>query len=873
MSESREGRADRAHGRLRAIVAGRRGSAQLGLLVAAAAVAGGMTIGNGVASHNASSGYDLAWLADGRHGQVIQVDPVLGRSDVRLQVASPGGDLEVQQGNGQLVVIDRRTGKITSINLGTLLVGGTRAEPAGNAVKLLLAGGHMYVVNLANGTVQAVDPATQANIGTPWSAGHPLIDVGIDGQQNIWALDSTNRLVALHWTAPDSTLTTVSERSVAGTGAGSVIVGHDQGVTVVGAGGTILQVGTGHDSQLTAPQVKGPLDGPRTSPDGLVPVSDPGSSAVVIVNQGSAVVDDVSGLGCPNPGAPTVFDGKIYVPCLGSQQVIVLDAGGQPAGPPVPVPPGGDPQLTVSGGQLLIDVPGSGTATVIDSGGDAHQFPTYDPSVGTQDPSTPPPPPPPPPPVQPPQHHGHRGDTPQHGNGGDGGHGHSGDGQPSSGASGTSSAPPSGGSSSPSAPASGSSSPPGGVGSGTATAAARPDGSVLVSWTGPDAKGGFVVTIADTGQQVADVPTGATSATVTVLSAGTTATLLVSAYADHGRQHLLWTATANPVTVLTPPGAVSGVQTSVVAQAAGVAQLTVSWAPAAGNGGTVSYAVDATGSSTTTTTTTTSTQIEVPCPTAGCSGTVTVTPSNSAGNGPAAQATYNVASSVPPPSTPPTTPPPPSSSTPAATSTPPSSSTPPPPPAPPAGGLTMIHIDNYVPGDSNNGDAEVDLTVTMPGDWQAWSGSCQLQDNGVAVQNLTCSQATTSTSLYYARTGTHVYTVVASGSGSATSASVTQRVVYRITCIQSAGARSLTGGPSYELPMCGTCQSGSRTVQCMPPFVAPRAVGGPAAGVARPASSDGSPDGSGAPWLPVTPIVGGATLTALLVLARRWWHL
>src|SRR4051812_32732332 len=299
---------------------GRRGSAQLGLLVAAAAVAGGMTVGNGIASRSASSGYDLAWLADGSRGQVVQVDPVLGRANVRLQVGAAGDRLEVLQGDGRLIVVDRKTGKITSIDLGTMLVGGARRDDAGSAVKVLLGGNRMYVANLARGSVQAVDPATQASVGAPWMAGRALVDVGIDGRHDVWALDSASRLTTLRWTTGRQALDPVAHRTVRGAGPGSVIVGHDAGVTVVGAHGTLLRAGSGADSSLNAPQVSGPLAGPPSSPDDIVPVSVPGQSSVVIVGGGSAVVDDVAALGCPRPGAPTVFDGKVYVPCTGSHR-------------------------------------------------------------------------------------------------------------------------------------------------------------------------------------------------------------------------------------------------------------------------------------------------------------------------------------------------------------------------------------------------------------------------------------------------------------------------------------------------------------------------------------------------------------------------
>jgi len=129
----------------------------------------------------------------------------------------------------------------------------------------------------------------------------------------------------------------------------------------------------------------------------------------------------------------------------------------------------------------------------------------------------------------------------------------------------------------------------------------------------------------------------------------------------------------------------------------------------------------------------------------------------------------------------------------------------------------MIAVDNYTPGSTDDGPAEVTLSITMPNDWQQYDGSCTLQDNGATAQSLTCSQASSSVTLDYSVTATHSYTVVATGSaGTATSAAVSQRVVYtRVRCLNGLGARSLTGGPD-SLPQCNQCPTG---MTCQIPFL------------------------------------------------------
>ncbi|GAB2477791.1 hypothetical protein GCM10027265_30510 [Jatrophihabitans fulvus] len=796
----RAGNGDR--GRLRAVLAlrppalgGRRGTV-LALVLAAAAVAAGMTLGSGVADSRTRSGYDLAWLADGKRGQLVQVDPVLGRANVRLQVADPGSTLSVQQGNGQLIVTDRTTGRITSIDLGTLLVGGSRSARPGDSVKVLLAGSRLYVADLARGTVQAVDPATQADIGTPWSAGRPLVDVGVDGTNAVWALDSTKLLRTLRWDG--GTLRPVTTRSVAGAGPGSVIVGHDRGVTVVGSGGAVVTVGTGRDRRLDAPRIDGTLHGPGRSPDDLVPVSSPGTSSVIIVGPGDAVVDDVGGYGCDRPAAPTVFDGKVYVPCSGAGKVIVLGPDGRQVGAAIPTPGGGDPQLTVSGGRLVIDVPGSGSATVVDGSGNRHDFPTVAPGVGVQNPNDPPPDPPAPPTPKPsPPRAGHQDDGDDGDNGDNGGNGDNGNGHGGFGSgTGHGNRPgglggdPSGGPSSPGG--SGSNGP--GSSSGAAHAEARPDGSVVVTWSG--GSGSTVITATATGDEVATVPSGAQSATVTVLAPGTTTAFTV--------RNSAMTATTNSVTTTTAPGAASAVTVTPQGVADGFATLVVTWRAASANGTRVSYAVGPKGGALTTTTSALTATVRVPCSN-GCTGTIVVTPRNAAGAGAAASAAYSVAGSAPAPA--------PTTAVPAPQPQPePTTAAPAPAPQPvamPAGGEALITTSASVGSDTAGTAAVAHVTITSPGDWAAFGGTCTLYADGIAQTGTlsSCNVSGQVVDFPYGESGTHEFWVVATDPATgrtSESAHASQSVVYRQMCLNSAGERQLAGpgGAPLQRPIC-----------------------------------------------------------------------
>lgn len=771
--------------RVRALHAGgTRGSAQIGLAVVAAVVAGGMVLGHGLAAHVSKSSYPLTWLADSSRGQLVQVDPAAGRSNLRLQIGEAGNPLTIQQGDGTLVVVDGKTGVISTVDLSTLLVGGSRmVQPAGQ-VKVLLAGERMYVVNLAAGTVQAVNPTTTAAIGKPWSAGHPLVDATVDGRNQLWVLEGGQKLVQLTWASSESTLKAGKAHSVPGAGPGSVIISHKHGVTVVGSSGNIDQVGTDHDSTISTPPVTGPINAPQNSPDNLVAISSPSNSTVIIYNGDKVIVDQVGRLGCNNPGIPALFNNRVYVPCRGAGQVIVLGPDGRPAHDAIPTPDGGDPQLVLSDGRLLLNVAGANAVTVVDGSGSTYQIPTAGPNINVQKPT----PPPSPTPTKSHQNNDGNGDAPGAGNGngnGDGNHNR----HTSPRYHRTPSPTPT--------PSSTSNVPTDVPDSGTATAKAQNDGSVDITWasaSGRDATN-FTVTLDSDGTEVATAPAGSTSATVTVLDPGIAAKFVVTAYEG---SHVLWTDTTDQVTTYTRPGDAKGVTVSAVGPHSGTATLNVAWTGAPNNGASVTYLVQAPGASPVQVTATTA-SIDVPC-SPECSGTVTVTPQNLAGDGGVGTASYHAGSA---PSTPTPTP-----------------TTQPAQPLPGAGESFVTVTGGTVGNDNLGTAATVDLALNAPADWASWTeGTCALWDGTLSLGAIDCNTTGVARTLSYFESGTHTYKVVATGPhGTSTSLAVTRTVTYRLGgCVNSASERILTGpaagGPAVQLPPCDDCPG---TRSCVP---------------------------------------------------------
>ncbi|HEV2784189.1 MAG TPA: hypothetical protein VGX25_32795, partial [Actinophytocola sp.] len=372
------------------------GAAGLGVLLLV-----GAALGTGVARTAVDVSDGLTWLADNPRGEVVQVNPATGRPETRLQVSGGDAQLDITQKDGVLVVLDRRSGQITVIDLATLLASGRRQATPGPASKVLVSDGRIYVVDRVAGTVHNADPVTLADVGEPWKAGQQLADVVVDDKGTIWAVDHGGNLHALEWSDDDARFHERSDRPVRGAGPGTVLVPHPEGVTLLGLdGGVVVQAGTGQDVSASTPQLPGQVIPARFSPAGLVPAAVPGSGTVVIVTGDRVLRVDVAALGCATPLRPVVFRDRVYVPCRGGGKVVVLSPSGERGGPDIPAPGSGDPDVVEDDGRLFISAPDADRGVIVDSDGSTRSVTIRSPELPVVNPDRPPIPdvPTPPPP-------------------------------------------------------------------------------------------------------------------------------------------------------------------------------------------------------------------------------------------------------------------------------------------------------------------------------------------------------------------------------------------------------------------------------------------------------------------------------------------
>ena len=330
----------------------------------------GLVLGSLAAARLVGAG-PAQWLVDQSRGEVVRVD-ARGHADAWVSVGQAGDQIDMVQDGTYLVVVNRRTGAVTSVELASLIASGVRQAASADSIRVLVHAGAWYVADRLGGSVSRIDPATLESTGRVWVSPGGVVDARIDDNGIVWSLTSGGVVTSLRWAdGAEQALgrfeaTTVA--TVPGVGVGSRLVAHERGVTVVsGATGAIEQVGTGRPFRLGFQPTDAALLLPERSPSDLVPLSDRAAGVVVIASASGVVRVPTRDLQCPAPGAPVVFDRVLLLPCLG--RVLRLGAEGQRVAADIVTGEQAMPAVTLAADRVYVTVPGSLSGVQVLSGG------------------------------------------------------------------------------------------------------------------------------------------------------------------------------------------------------------------------------------------------------------------------------------------------------------------------------------------------------------------------------------------------------------------------------------------------------------------------------------------------------------------------
>ncbi|WP_433727387.1 fibronectin type III domain-containing protein [Actinoplanes sp. CA-051413] len=371
----------------------------------------GLTVLGLGAADQAVASYDAAsWVWSKTKSEAARINGVTARVDTRVNVPQARGhQVQISQNDRFVLLRDMQTGVISSMDLTSLQTFVGPAMTAGIGVSVALHEDSAFVIDAVQGEVRQLDPRSLTPIGESLRYPPGITGGVFDGEGRLWIAVPSEGTVSAITAAPlpdgDATGGAAGQAGPVQIRTETVATpSHDLALSTLETGVAVLDRTTNKlttfRGDTTAEHVL-PLSGPGTLPehtDGLVvPVTVPDARHVYAVPSTGGVADFV----VPGDGGelqPAVaWEGFFYVADESTGTVHVFDTAGREQKSIAFKQAGGPLELEVRENYLFINAPGSSTARVVDNAHQVRVVDKYaDDVLGGDPPPTPPDPPPPP---------------------------------------------------------------------------------------------------------------------------------------------------------------------------------------------------------------------------------------------------------------------------------------------------------------------------------------------------------------------------------------------------------------------------------------------------------------------------------------------
>lgn len=330
----------------------------IGVVVAtmAATLFGGGTISRALNIYDGN-----VWLWSSA-GQSQRVNTNSGQVDMRYALTDAAGhDVEIIQTDKNLLLHDRTTGAITSVNLATLGTEGTLTTRPGNAVNLAMRGDTVILADPDAGTLGLLDPGTLTAKGDPLDLKPGFIPGGFDNGTHYWAaIPATGEVVSVVADAGSARLDIDRRFSVASPNHDLAVSVLDDGVAVVDRTDAVLiAVDHGGTSRVRDPALAAGEIAPRTTGDVLAVVL-PKTRQVLLFKGGKLGTLTVPGAG--SLGQTVVHRGRVYATDPANNRVVDLSITGEVKST---IPTSGATTMEQREDTLVINQPNSPTSYLI----------------------------------------------------------------------------------------------------------------------------------------------------------------------------------------------------------------------------------------------------------------------------------------------------------------------------------------------------------------------------------------------------------------------------------------------------------------------------------------------------------------------------
>lgn len=354
-------------------------TATVACLSIGALVAASVVVGVGAIGARADVSDVGGWLPSNVKGNVVHVNGLSGQVDGRVALPRSGDSaLEVSNDGNIVLVLDKRTGRVSRVDAGRLTVAQT-SDAGAPADDIATGGGRAWRISPGKGAVQAMDPSTLAPIGAAIDiGGKPLGRAQVDAAGTLWVpVSSTGEVVPVRGTQKGTPIKVAEPngRVLVTLASGRIVV-----TDVVGAKTMVVtDAGVGLSVTLPTDMTKGARDKiltPDVSEGPVVPIlaSDTGTLTLVDMDSGSVKAVPLQ-TEKHEYGGPQVLGARVYVADRTTGSLLVYNIAQAKFEAPVTVTGVAGPlQITVRSGLLWANDPDNVTAAVINVQGQVRRI-------------------------------------------------------------------------------------------------------------------------------------------------------------------------------------------------------------------------------------------------------------------------------------------------------------------------------------------------------------------------------------------------------------------------------------------------------------------------------------------------------------------
>lgn len=356
------------------------------LLATALTVLGIGATDNAVANYDASS-----WLWSSTRGEVDRVNGVTARVDTRSKVKdAQNHEIQISQTDKYLILRDMDTGEVSALDLTTLQINAVLPTTPGLGVSVALHGETAFVIDAVQGQVRQLDPRSLAPTGDAITLPNGIAPAGFDGKGALWiAVPTEGTVVAISPGSNGASPKVLRTVAVADPGHDLVLSTLDEGVAVLDTTDQALAVVHGDKAVTTNVPIDSPGILPARTNGAVIPITMAEDRKVVVVNGTKTTSFTVPGSGSLSAAVP--FAGHIYCPDATAGLVYEFDGSGKQVNQFRISGAGGTLELDVREGHLFINAPDGSTARVVDDRHVVKEVNKYEDGVLGADPPPPPP--------------------------------------------------------------------------------------------------------------------------------------------------------------------------------------------------------------------------------------------------------------------------------------------------------------------------------------------------------------------------------------------------------------------------------------------------------------------------------------------------